>query len=418
MKLINSAHLCAFLIGGLRVHFRKRETKAGVVWEAIAHVGHDPVTGKRKQVARRGKTKKEAKERIEKYLRSIQDYGIDENLAKKITFEKIAQEWLKSYEMEGKKKNSIRIRKREIKTLNGYMAKKPIGMISHNFYQSVIYELSKKLERTTVQGINTCAGMIFRFAKKNNLLRDSPNADVVIPKKRKSVDEVRYDKVADKYLEHEELQEFFDVLLKHGLKHDKERFYVLAFSGMRSGELCALKKQDLDFKENTIDINKTIYNEKNNMKEYELTPPKTEGSIRVVTMDKPIMEMLKRVVRSNDEHKMQYRTILDDYHDEDFLFSRPNGYPFAQKNLLVRMNRLMDKTNIKKHATPHIFRHTHISMLAEAGVDLPTIMQRVGHEDIDTTMQIYTHVTNKMKKDATTKIENLYGNILEKAEIQ
>ncbi|WP_244527759.1 tyrosine-type recombinase/integrase [Virgibacillus chiguensis] len=53
-------------------------------------------------------------------------------------------------------------------------------------------------------------------------------------------------------------------------------------------------------------------------------------------------------------------------------------------------------------------------MLAEAGVDIITIMKRVGHEDIDTTMQIYTHVTDKMKKDATEKISNLYGNILEK----
>nr|WP_254844060.1 tyrosine-type recombinase/integrase [Virgibacillus dokdonensis] len=55
-----------------------------------------------------------------------------------------------------------------------------------------------------------------------------------------------------------------------------------------------------------------------------------------------------------------------------------------------------------------------MSMLAEAGVDITTIMKRVGHEDIDTTKRIYTHVTDKMKRDGTEKISNLYGNILEK----
>ncbi|MET1031461.1 tyrosine-type recombinase/integrase [Domibacillus tundrae] len=53
---------------------------------------------------------------------------------------------------------------------------------------------------------------------------------------------------------------------------------------------------------------------------------------------------------------------------------------------------------IKKAATPHIFRHTHISMRAEAEIDIATIMRRVGHDDMKTTMKIYTHVTDKMKK--------------------
>ena len=54
-------------------------------------------------------------------------------------------------------------------------------------------------------------------------------------------------------------------------------------------------------------------------------------------------------------------------------------------------------------------------LLTEAGVDLPTIMQRVGHEDTETTHGIYTHVTTKMKKDASDKVEGLYGDILRKA---
>ncbi|WP_242069687.1 tyrosine-type recombinase/integrase [Paenibacillus dendritiformis] len=76
------------------------------------------------------------------------------------------------------------------------------------------------------------------------------------------------------------------------------------------------------------------------------------------------------------------------------------------------MERLLKKTSIKKEATPHIFRHTHISMLAEAGVDLKTIMQRVGHDNPDTTLRIYTHVTEKMRKDANERIRIHFADIL------
>ncbi|WP_449354395.1 tyrosine-type recombinase/integrase [Virgibacillus natechei] len=68
------------------------------------------------------------------------------------------------------------------------------------------------------------------------------------------------------------------------------------------------------------------------------------------------------------------------------------------KNIVTQMARLLEYTNIEKKATPHIFRHTHISMLAEADVDLATVMERVGHDDPQTTLKIYTHVTKKMKK--------------------
>lgn len=76
------------------------------------------------------------------------------------------------------------------------------------------------------------------------------------------------------------------------------------------------------------------------------------------------------------------------------------------------MGRILKKTSIEKHATPHIFRHTHISMMAEAGIDLPTIMKRVGHDDMKTTMRVYTHVTDKMKKNAAERIKNHFSNIL------
>ncbi|WP_420855429.1 tyrosine-type recombinase/integrase [Virgibacillus indicus] len=64
--------------------------------------------------------------------------------------------------------------------------------------------------------------------------------------------------------------------------------------------------------------------------------------------------------------------------------------------------------------TPHSFRHTHISMMTEAGIDLPTIMKRVGHEDPDTTLKVYTHVTEKMKIKSFDNLTSMNKEMMQK----
>lgn len=382
------------------------------VWSCVADGPPDPVTGKRKQIPRRGKTKKEAMQRVREVIDSLNNDGIDLSVSNKMPFQNVAQEWIKEYALTGVKKNSVRVRKKEINMLCSKMALVPIGKISHAVYQRAINELAQDYERSTVMGAHSAARMIFRYAIRYKYIKDNPSIDIIVPKKRKTVDEVKENPIEALFLEKEELENFLFAAREFGLPLDKERFYLLALTGMRSGELCALQKEDLNFEENTIFIHKTLYNENNNMKEYELTPPKTMGSVRTIHVEKEVMNLLRKVVLRNDKHKLKYRKSYTDFDDGNFVFARDNGYPFAPKNITDRMRRLMKKTPIKKKATPHTLRHTHVSLLTEAGVDLPTIMQRVGHEDVETTMRIYTHVTDKMKKDATQKRESFFGNIL------
>lgn len=96
------------------------------------------------------------------------------------------------------------------------------------------------------------------------------------------------------------------------------------------------------------------------------------------------------------------------------LFQRKNGYPFIIKNISNRMRRILKHTKIKKKLTPHAFKHTHISMMAESVSELPTIMERVGHVDPNTTLKVYTHVTNRMKSKSTKNISDAHRNLLDK----
>lgn len=111
--------------------------------------------------------------------------------------------------------------------------------------------------------------------------------------------------------------------------------------------------------------------------------------------------------------KLQVQKHIEDYHDGRFVFCRPNGYPYASRFIYDRIIRIINKAGLTKVEGPHILRHTHITMLTEAGVDLRTIMDRVGHDDSKTTIEIYTHVTDRMKEDAATKLKVSFGDILQ-----
>src|SRR5699024_11176846 len=318
-------------------------------------------------------------------------------LNENMTFGQLSRKWLDIYAATGVKRGSIRIREKEINILNNYFQYLLVTEITHHMYQNMLIKLDKEgYARNTISGVNTCANMIFKYAIKNKLINENPREDAFIPKKAVTVKQLEEKTIEETYFEKQELLTFLDAVLKIGLELDKERFYTLAFSGVRPGELTALKKSDIDFDNNTIRVSKTLYNENNNTKKYTLGTTKT-NKIRVIDMDEKIMIMLKKLVQKNDKHKLKYQTMVDDFHDENFLFQRSNGYPFTVKNLGDRMRRIMKYIDIGKKLTPHSFRHSHISMMTESGIDLPTIMQRVGHEDPDTTLKVYTHVTEKMK---------------------
>ncbi|OAH53126.1 integrase [Domibacillus aminovorans] len=391
----------------------KAKNKQGYKWLCVADGPTDPVTGKRKQISRRADKKQDAIDLVEEAIRKLSEDGIDEKKIRNLPFEKVAKEWLETYAKGKVKENTVRIRAAEIKILLKYIAKVNIDKVTSRMHQKILNDLDDHdYVRTTIKGVHGTANMIFNYAVKEKMRKDNPCTGAVIPEKTLTVEEIENQMIEDEYLEKEELFEILETAKKHGLHQDMETFYLLAFSGMRSGELCALKWTDIDFETNKVRITKTLYNPNNNMTGYKLTPPKTPGSIREFDVDDNVIQLLKAHKIRQAKIRMATRHQKEEFHDKNFVFCRENGYPYTQQKVLKRMKRLLRKTSITKKATPHIFRHTHISMLAEAEVDINTIMKRVGHDDMKTTMKIYTHVTNKMKKNAAQKIKNTFGSIL------
>ncbi|WP_082332587.1 tyrosine-type recombinase/integrase [Lysinibacillus contaminans] len=160
---------------------------------------------------------------------------------------------------------------------------------------------------------------------------------------------------------------------------------------------------DIDLDKKIIHINKTVYAKKSIRGDFELTPPKTFGSVRSVDIDDIVVEKLKLLYQWREDRE---------WITSDFVFGDKEGIPPTVKMLNQTVRRLGALTDINKQFRTYILRHTHISLLAEAGVDLNFIMNRVGHKNSETTTKIYLHVTSGMRVAATEKMHAKFTELL------
>lgn len=167
-------------------------------------------------------------------------------------------------------------------------------------------------------------------------------------------------------------------------------FYLLFYSGMREGEMLALTISDFDFTANTVSITKNfaVVKGKEIIKE-----PKTPKSKRTVTIPQPVMDMV-----------LAYSKRLYDLRPTDRLFQT------SKHTLYHSMVKYCEQSGVKRIRI-HDIRHSHASMLIEMGVAPLAISERLGHEDIQTTLNTYSHLyPNKQGEIAMM----LAGNILPK----
>ncbi|WP_096271764.1 tyrosine-type recombinase/integrase [Paucisalibacillus globulus] len=376
--------------------------KRGKKWAYVAYAGKDPITGKDKQKTKSGfLTKKDAQLAASLFEREFHKGEYIQ--PSKMLFSEVYNDWLRHYSQDAKE-SSLRARKIALKHILNEFGQLPIQRITKKAYQDTIDQLSTKFSYNYVSSINTSANMVFEYASQFKLIKDIPTKDIKIPKPKVTVSDLEKDQfIHEKFLEKEELVEFLTHTDNEGLEGDLLVFTMLAYTGMRIGELIALKWQDIDFENHTLRIYKTYYNPTNNKVKYKLLTPKTESSIRTITIDPLLIDLLLK-------HKEEQNLIKTDnpfYMDNNFIFATNEGYPKTIKHVSIRMNRILKKTSIEKHVTPHSFRHTHTSLLIEANVHIKEIQERLGHSDINTTMDIYAHMTKNFKKEASSKFSSL-----------
>lgn len=383
--------------------------KRGKTYTYRVYVGKDPITGKDKQISKGGfRTKKDAQ--LAAALIERQFHNGEYIEPSSLTLEALGTAWLDAYSVDVKD-STVRMRSQALKKLIAAFNNCQVQKVTKNDYQTFINDMAKAHSVNHVKIIHTTARMLFQYAKEyTKIISKSPCDGIKLPKEKQTVEDIENEETSYNFMEKEELEAFLMAAKEHGLENDFILFTTLAYTGLRVGEVRSLKWTDIDFEAQTLRVTKTIHNVSNNRKKFNLFTPKTKKSIRTISIDPFVVDLLQRHQMEQEMVKQHNHMFYQDY---SFIFASSDGYPLTVTLINDRMKRVLALTGIDKSLSSHSWRHTHTALLIEAGVHIKEIQERLGHSSIQTTMDIYAKMTKNMKKDASSKFSKLMGNVSE-----
>jgi len=171
-------------------------------------------------------------------------------------------------------------------------------------------------------------------------------------------------------------------LLKAAEGDELEALYVLAVTtGMRSGELLGLKWEDVDFRAETLRVNRTLFNGR-------VHPPKTSKSRRCIRLSRPALVALKNHGRTGE-----------------WVFCTGVGTPISVHNLHNRSWKPLLKKAGLPHERFHDLRHTCATLLLTKGVHPKVVQELLGHSSISVTLDTYSHVLPNMQEKAVAAMD-------------
>lgn len=183
------------------------------------------------------------------------------------------------------------------------------------------------------------------------------------------------------------LEEFNKVIACEENISFKTAFILLFYSGLRSGELLALNVGDYDSKEKTVTVSKTLARVKGG---FAITTPKTEKANRTIKLPLVATKQLD-----------QYIAALYEPKGSDRLFISQN-----KLNLVNTLKKDADKAGVKRIRV-HDLRHSHASLLINNNVNIKAVSDRLGHEDIQTTLNIYAHLYEHQQSNIVELLDKL-----------
>lgn len=375
--------------------FQKYSTKDGLRWLYKYYGEIDPETGKKKQTTKRGfKTKREAQLDAAKTEQEVAD-GTFINKDKTTTFEQVYEQWYETNSPNFKPSTKKAVRSKFKRQILPHFGALKMKDITRSYCQDVINKIAKLIK--TVDNMKMYANQIFEYAVKMEIRQSNPMKGVVIPKPD---NEFLADEQSNKrnFWDKTEIKKFLAIIKKECTPRDYLMYHLLIYTGARKGEILALRWEDIDQKQKTITLNKTLFQGDNGF--VRLTP-KTAASRRVLSLDDTTLSLLKKSAIGQKKRKLADA----DYKATDYIFTREHegtplrlAYPNDKLKEIIRIHQL-HPINV------HGLRHTHASLLFEAGASIKEVQERLGHSDIKMTMNVYTHVTNSVKEKTADRFE-------------
>lgn len=376
-------------------------------WEARYSDGRTP-DGRQIQRSVYSNTRKEVAEKLHEilYQKQIGTYVPPQNILLKDWL----IQWMSNYaaisvrpstyiSYEGYVHNHI------IPVLGAIQLQQITPVLIQNFYNQR-YESGRTdgkggLSAKTIRNLHNMLHQAFEQAKINGMILHNPTDNAVIPKQTKR--EMRV-------LSVEEQNRLLQFIHLHRLG------FAILFdlaTGLRIGELCALKWSDVNFNKQTIKISRTLQRIKKSIGEKVSEGGntailegnvKTNSGFREIPIPDNVFSMLMQHKAIQEQEKICYAGI---YQDNGYIFAMPMGTCVEPHTMRDALNYLLAAAGIE-HANFHALRHTFATRAIEKGVNVKTLSDILGHSQVQITMDLYCHTSLDLMRDSMNKLAELF----------
>ena len=364
-------------------------------WEARIIIGHKN-DGSPMYKSAFAKTQKSALKQLHQLLDLYRDVDLTEEC--RMTLGEWMDKWLDEYMIFTIKENTIKGYRSQIDhQIKPFIGHKQLASLTTADIQKFYNKIKKEgrvhphpihghvLSDSMVRKIHMMLHEAMEVAVRERYIVRNPTDNTTIPKKTITEKQV---------LDDSQLNRFLEAIQGEPYWHDF--FYVEVMTGLRRGEICGLKWQDINFEENKLQVKRSVSVKKGGG--VSIGETKTETGVRCIQMPPSVAELLKS----------KKQTAITEWVFPNFMHpEQPISPATAYRKLKI----------ILKHAgLPlirfHDLRHTFATHATHGGVDPKTLAGILGHTNASFTLDTYTHVTSDMQKAASNIVGNIMQNIM------
>lgn len=353
-------------------------------YKFLIYVGKDETTGRTIQIKKQGfKTEKQALECYLNYKLKVVKGEYIPVTKRKLRLNDLYKMWVKLYKKTVQESTFVSTEKIFKNHILKQLGSTYLNKLTVSQCQNAVNTWADVAPKTFKRFV-FYASKLINYGITMELMKKNPMKKVILPKIE------RDNKKFDNFYSKDELNTFLNDAKGYNFRYFMF-FRLLAYSGMRKGECLALKWSDIDFKNNTIDINKSLASGENNR--LYLSPCKTSNSVRSLDMDAETMRYLKQWRTKQQKEMLKLGFNFLDAHN--LIFPNANNGLTAQSKPRQWKEKICKLCGLNPIRV-HDFRHTYATLLVQSGVGtIKDVQQRLRHSDVKTTLNIYTHASRQ-----------------------
>lgn len=386
--------------GSIRKKIVVRKGKEYTYWEARYTAGINPGTGRQVQKSITGKTQSEVTKKLKAVLHSL-DVGTYTE-PNRITIGEWLDLWLEEYIVMSCKPYTISSYKSCIDIrIKPAIGKIKLSELSATKIQSFINDLTRKSNYSpkTVKNTHGILHRALAQAAKLRYIPFNPADACELPRmEQKEIHPLTEEEISAFLIEIEKGEPLARL------------FTVALFIGMREGEICGLPWEAVDFKNGTITIKQQLQKGKEAGSGYYITNTTKSDKSRIITAAPFVMNVLQEQFKEQEK----FRHIADSAWRNEWglVFTSPDGRFVSPQTALKHFKVIAAKIG-RPDARFHDLRHTYAVTSLQEGDSVKTVQENLGHATASFTLDVYGHVSERMKKESAYRMEKFIKKIKE-----